>query len=59
VTVASYRKTVQHLEGGIVKTIHVRDGDFVSKGHVLITLDDTQPRAQLEVQRGQSSFPRA
>ena len=53
VTVASYRKTVQHLEGGIVKTIHVRDGDHVSKGHVLITLEDTQPRAQLEVLRGQ------
>jgi epimerase transport system membrane fusion protein len=53
VTVASYRKTVQHLEGGIVKAIHVRDGDRVARGHVLIALDDTQPRAQLEVLRGQ------
>lgn len=53
IAVESYRKTVQHLEGGIVKTIHVRDGQAVQKDQVLITLDDTQPRAQLEVMRGQ------
>lgn len=53
IAVESYRKTVQHLEGGIVKAIHVRDGQAVQKDQVLITLDDTQPRAQLEVLRGQ------
>ena len=53
VTVEGYRKTVQHLEGGIVKAIHVRDGDTVSKGQVLIELDDTSSRAQLETLRGQ------
>jgi membrane fusion protein, epimerase transport system len=53
IAVESYRKTVQHLEGGIVKTIHVRDGEAVKKDQVLITLDDTQSRAQLEVMRGQ------
>ena len=53
IMVEGYRKTVQHLEGGIVKTIQVRDGDSVAKDQVLITLDDTQPRAQLEVLRGQ------
>lgn len=31
VTVQSYRKTVQHLEGGIVKELLVHDGDFVHK----------------------------
>jgi epimerase transport system membrane fusion protein len=51
--VENYRKTVQHLEGGIIKTIRVRDGDSVEKDQVLATLDDTQPRAQLEVLRGQ------
>jgi membrane fusion protein, type I secretion system len=51
--VESYRKTVQHLEGGIVKTIEVRDGQSVEKDQVLLTLEDTQPRAQLEVLRGQ------
>jgi epimerase transport system membrane fusion protein len=53
ITVENYRKTVQHLEGGIIKTIRVRDGDSVQKDQVLATLDDTQPRAQLEVLRGQ------
>ena len=53
VTVEGYRKTVQHLEGGIVKAIHVRDGDTVTKGQVLLELDDTSSRAQLETLRGQ------
>lgn len=53
ITVESYRKTVQHLEGGIIRSIAVRDGDQVSKGQVLVELDDTQSRSQLEVLRGQ------
>lgn len=32
------RKTVQHLEGGIIDRIHVREGDEVSEGQTLITL---------------------
>ena len=51
--VESYRKTVQHLEGGIINAIYVRDGDTVSKDKTLVTLDDTQSRAQLEMVRGQ------
>jgi epimerase transport system membrane fusion protein len=53
VTVKTYRKTVQHLEGGIVKEIHVRDGDQVEAGDVLLVLDDTQARAELGIVRGQ------
>jgi epimerase transport system membrane fusion protein len=53
ISVENYRKTVQHLEGGIVREIKVRDGELVAKDQVLLTLDDTQPRAQLEVLRGQ------
>lgn len=53
VTVDGYRKTVQHLEGGIVKAIHVRDGDTITKGQVLIELEDTSSSAQLETLRGQ------
>lgn len=45
VTVDTYRKTVQHLEGGIVTSIHVRDGDHVEQGQLLIELDDTRARA--------------
>ncbi|TPJ36040.1 HlyD family type I secretion periplasmic adaptor subunit [Mesorhizobium sp. B2-6-5] len=39
-----YRKTVQHLEGGIVGAIHVKEGDKVSAGQVLISLKTTQAR---------------
>lgn len=53
ITVENYRKTVQHLEGGIIRTILVKDGDFVNRDQVLVTLDGTQARAQLEVLRGQ------
>ncbi|WEX91122.1 HlyD family type I secretion periplasmic adaptor subunit [Sinorhizobium garamanticum] len=41
-----YRKTIQHLEGGIVRSIHVREGDMVSAGDPLITLDDTKAKSQ-------------
>jgi epimerase transport system membrane fusion protein len=53
VTVKNYRKTVQHLEGGIVKAIHVRDGDQVKAGDVLLELDGTQTLAELEMVRSQ------
>ena len=45
VTVDTYRKTVQHLEGGIVRHIHVRDGDSVAQGQLLLELDETRARA--------------
>ena len=53
VTVKSYRKTVQHLEGGIIKAIYVRDGDQVQAGDVLLELDGTQTLAELEMVRSQ------
>jgi adhesin transport system membrane fusion protein len=31
--------TIQHLEGGIVKEIHVQDGQIINKGSALILLD--------------------
>lgn len=59
VTVKSYRKTVQHLEGGIVKALKVRDGDRVAADEVLIELDDTQTSAELEMVRSQLIAARA
>ncbi|MGJ7493400.1 HlyD family type I secretion periplasmic adaptor subunit [Variovorax sp. ZT4R33] len=53
VSVEMYRKTVQHLEGGIVREIKVRDGQLVSAGEVLVALEDTQPKAEVEGLRGQ------
>jgi epimerase transport system membrane fusion protein len=59
VTVESYRKTIQHLEGGIVQDILVRDGDSVQSGDILLRLDDTQARARLEIIRSQYLAARA
>ncbi|WP_374385132.1 HlyD family type I secretion periplasmic adaptor subunit [Dongia sp.] len=47
VVVDSNKKSVQHLEGGIVREILVRDGDQVKAGDVLIRLDPTQIAAQM------------
>jgi HlyD family secretion protein/epimerase transport system membrane fusion protein len=43
-----YRKTVEHLEGGIVSQIHVREGDHVEAGQVLLILEDIKARANFE-----------
>ncbi|MFA0228988.1 biotin/lipoyl-binding protein, partial [Vibrio sp. 10N.261.45.A7] len=47
IIVESKRKPIQHLEGGIVESVHVSDGDHVQKGDLLITLSHTQARASL------------
>ncbi len=49
--VESTRKTVQHLEGGIVRDILVKNGDVVSEGQVLVRLDGTQAGANVELLR--------
>ena len=46
-------KTIQHLEGGIVRDIKVRDGDLVAPGQLLLRLDDTQARADRDALDGQ------
>ncbi len=49
----SSRKTVQHLEGGIIAAILVHDGDAVTAGQTLIRLDDVKARTTFETVRGQ------
>ncbi|MCU0971809.1 MAG: HlyD family type I secretion periplasmic adaptor subunit [Gammaproteobacteria bacterium] len=51
VKVESYRKTVQHQEGGIVKEILVRDGVRVAQGQPLILLQDVTVDASLGLLR--------
>src|ERR1051325_10806813 len=59
VKVEGNRKSVQHLDGGIVKRMHVKEGDKVKANDVLITLDDTQARAEFEVLSQQFAVLRA
>jgi len=48
VVVANRHKRVQHLEGGIVGALHVREGADVVKGNLLIELDTTRDQAELD-----------
>jgi len=43
------RQSVQHPYGGVVRQLTVRDGARVEKGQLLIALDDSDPRAKLDV----------
>ena len=49
VKVEGNRKSVQHLDGGIVKEMRIKEGDKVNVGDVLIVLDETQARAEYDV----------
>lgn len=49
----SSRKTIQHLEGGIIREILVADGDVVRSGQTMISLEDTKARAEAQSLRGQ------
>ncbi len=53
VTVESSRKTVAHLEGGIVRQVLVREGQHVDEGQVLFRMDDTQPLAGADMAHNQ------
>ena len=59
VSIESFKRTVQHLEGGIVRELLVEDGDKVEAGEPLIVLSDTQARSQLEIARSQYLINRA
>jgi HlyD family type I secretion membrane fusion protein len=42
------RKVVQHLEGGIVREIRVRDGDRVKQGQPLVVIEDVRVDATMD-----------
>jgi HlyD family secretion protein len=42
-------KKVQHPTGGVVGELRVRDGDKVKEGDIVVRLDDTQTRANLQI----------
>ena len=59
VKVEGNRKSVQHLEGGIVKEVKVKEGDRVKANDVLIVLDDIKARSDFEVFSQQQRVLRA
>lgn len=59
VSMESFKRTVQHLEGGIVRELLVEDGDHVEAGQPLVILSDTQSRSQLQIARAQYLINRA
>lgn len=53
VSIDTKRKAVQHLSGGIVKEVLVREGQQVSENQLLMRLDDANARANYESIRQQ------
>ena len=51
--VESNRQVVQHLDGGVVKEILVKEGDVVEAGEVLLRLDDKLMVGELAITEGQ------
>lgn len=46
-------KVIQHIDGGVLRQIAVREGDEVTAGQVLLQLDDVQIRAEQAIIMGQ------
>lgn len=49
IDVSSNRKEVQHLEGGLIEKIAVKEGEDVKEGQVLVKLNDVQARTSLRI----------
>src|SRR5688572_19733718 len=59
VKVEGNRKSIQHLDGGIVREVKVKEGDTVKAGDVLIVLDDVRARSDFDVFSQQQMVLRA
>ncbi|HEY0846089.1 MAG TPA: HlyD family type I secretion periplasmic adaptor subunit [Noviherbaspirillum sp.] len=59
VAVATQRKAVQHLTGGAIEDILVKEGDTVKAGQVLVRMNDVQVKANAEMTRVQYFTARA
>ena len=53
ITVESKRKVVQHLTGGIIKQVLVKEAQQVKAGEALVLLDDTIAKANFDATRKQ------
>ena len=59
VVVAGNRKAVQHLTGGTVTELLVKENDVVKEGQVLLRLNDLRAKAESEISRIQYFTSRA
>ncbi len=53
VSIATKSKVIQHPTGGLVKAVHVKEGQFVEQDQTLITLDEVIAQARYEEVRQQ------
>ena len=51
VMIDTKRKTIQHMNGGVITRVAVREGQQVKTGDILIELDSQLPRANNEIVR--------
>ena len=51
VSIDTKRKAVQHLSGGLVKEVLVKEGDHVTEGQLLIRLDEAVARSNFQAAR--------
>jgi protease secretion system membrane fusion protein len=51
VSIETRRKTIQHLSGGVVRQVLVKEGQWVKEGEVLVELDEAVARANFQAVR--------
>jgi len=51
IIVAGHHQTIQHLEGGIITALFIKDGSIVKKGQPLIQLDNIRAKATAEIHK--------
>lgn len=52
---SSFIRPVQHLEGGIIQQVLVKEGQLVNQGEVLVKLDPAQALSELEQMRARET----
>src|SRR5690242_4091289 len=55
IVVETHRKTIQHLEGGIVKDVLVTEGQTVAAGQPLLRLEETQAQSNFNLLQDQAN----
>ncbi|BBL75945.1 HlyD family type I secretion periplasmic adaptor subunit [Methylomagnum ishizawai] len=53
IKIETKRKTIQHLEGGVIREILVHEGQYVNQGDPLVVLEDAEVKANLTILKDQ------